>query len=305
MGTERDWRIAFSIGSAIGLPIAAFISIIGLILGLAIHTWTVLWIGLGIFLISILLILYAMLTPVISLSSATRQFNKQMARKFIGQGVARAPMGWFSRKVPNREKEGALALVRHLQRMLAYQQLAMETYNDAVASVVGEPPHGAEVWGHAQTTFSSPVLVAEYVIPALEKKIEILQLMEAQHQKTEHLATAKLAQPYQAMTSAIRTALDRAQLQYQGFTRWVRSPQTAVDVTRLDGPEFTAVGRAASALNDLIKRVALTTEEWIEVNREAFNSVRASVELPPLDREAFRSRYFRGLTGERVRFFAD
>lgn len=214
-------------------------------------------------------------------------------------------MRWFSRKVPDSEKEGALALVCHLQRMLAYQQLAMETYNDAVASVVGDPPLGAEVWGRAEATFSSPVLVADYVIPALEKKIEILGLMEAQHQKGTALATAKLGQPYEAMRSAIRTMLDRAQLQYQGFKRWVQSPETAVDVTRLDGPELAAIDRAVSALNDLIKRVGLTPDEWIEINREAFNSVRASVGFLPLDTDAFRSRYFRGLTGERVRFFAD
>lgn len=215
-------------------------------------------------------------------------------------------MGWFSRQVPDSQKEGALVLVRHLQRMLAYQQLAMETYNDAAASVVGDPPHGAEVWARAKVTFSSPALVAEHVVPALEKKIELLRLMEAQHQQASALATTKLLrQPYQEMTSAIRAMLDRAELQYQGFTQWVQSPQTAVDVSRLDGPELAAIVRAVSALNDLIKRVGLMLDQWIKLNQEAFNSVRASVGLPPLDSDVFRSRYFGGLTGERARFFAD
>jgi hypothetical protein len=146
-------------------------------------------------------------------------------------------MGWFSRQLPDSQKEGALVLVRHLQGILVYQQLAMETYNDAVAAAVGgPPPHGAEVWVQARATFSSPALVSEYVIPALKKKIEILQLMETKHQQARALAPAKLQQPYRQMTSAIRAMLDRAQLQFQGFTRWVQSPQTVLDIVRLDEP---------------------------------------------------------------------
>jgi hypothetical protein len=76
-------------------------------------------------------------------------------------------MGWFSKQLPDSQKEGALVLVRHLQEMLAYQQLAMEIYNDACAAVVGGPPHGAEVWARAKLAFSSPALVSEYIVPAL------------------------------------------------------------------------------------------------------------------------------------------
>lgn len=214
-------------------------------------------------------------------------------------------MGWFSRELPDSQKEGALVLVRHLQGMLAYQQLAMEIYNDAFAAVVGDPPHGAEVWAQPKAAFSNPALVSEYIVPALEKKIEILQLMETKHQLASALAPAKLQLPYQEMTSAIRAMLDRAHLQYHGFTRWVQSPQTAVDVTRLDEPELLAIDRAINALNDLIKRVGLTPDEWMDLIQEAFNSVRTSLGLVPLDGDVFRSRYFRGLKGERVRFFGD
>jgi len=214
-------------------------------------------------------------------------------------------MGWFSRKLPESQKEGALLLVRHLQEMLAYQQLAMEIYNDAFAAVVGDPPHGAEVWARPKAAFHSPALVSDIIVPALEKKIEILKLMETKHQLASALAPSKLQVPYQEMTSAIRVALDRAQLQYHGFTRWVQSPQTAIDVTRLDEPERLAADHAIKALNDLIKRVGLTSDEWMDINQEAFNSVRTYLGLVPLDRDVFRSRYFLGLTGERVRFFSD
>jgi len=214
-------------------------------------------------------------------------------------------MGWFSRKLPDSEKEGALVLVCHLQEMLAYQQLTMETYNDAFVAVAGDPPHGAEVWARPEVAFYSPALVSDIIVPALEKKIEILKLMETKHQLASALVPSKLQVPYQEMTSAIRVALDRAQLQYNGFTRWVQSPQTAVNVTRLDKPERLAADRAIKALNDLIKRLGSTSDEWMDINQEAFNSVRTYLGLVPLDRDVFRSRYFLGLTGERVRFFGD
>jgi len=214
-------------------------------------------------------------------------------------------MGWFSKQLPDSQKEGALVLVRHLQEMLAYQQLAMEIHNDAFAAVVGDPPRGAEVWARQKAAFSNPALVSEYVVPALEKKIEILQLMETKHKLASALAPAKLQLPYQEMTSAIRVMLDRAHLQYDGFTRWIQSPQTAVDVRRLDKPELSAIDRAVKALNDLIKKAGLTHDEWMDLNQEAFNSVRTSLGLVPLDRDVFRSQYSRGLNGERVRFFGD
>ncbi|MCJ7791791.1 MAG: hypothetical protein MUP49_05240 [Dehalococcoidia bacterium] len=214
-------------------------------------------------------------------------------------------MGWFSRQLPDSEKEGAVALVRHLQEMLAYQQLAMETYNDALAAIAGDPPPGAEVWKRATADFSSPALVSEYVIPALAKKIEIIQLMETKHKLKSTLVPVKLQLPYQTMTSAISVMLERAHLQYDEFTQWIQNPQTAVNVRRLDKPELSAIDRAVKALNDLIKRVGLTPDEWMDLNQQVFNSVRTSLGLVPLDRDVFCSRYFRGLSGERVHFFSD
>jgi hypothetical protein len=214
-------------------------------------------------------------------------------------------MGWFSRWLGGNQKEEALTLVRHLQTMLAYQQLAMETYNDALTSVGGVIRQGTGVSVRTVVGFSSPALVAEKVIPALEKKIGILWLMEAKHHLASKLATGELWQPYQEMTSAIRALLHRADLQYQRFTKWVQSPQTSLDTSSLDRAELVAMYSAASALNDLIRRVGLTPEEWMDINKEAFNSVRVSIGLSPLGRDVFRSLYFRNLKGEPVRFFAE
>ena len=121
-------------------------------------------------------------------------------------------MGWFSNRLSGSQKEEALAMVRHLQTMFAYQQLAMETYNDAaaIASVAGKIPYGAEVIQRAYLNFSNPTLVAQYVIPAIAKKIEIFQLMETKHREVSVLATANLQKPYQEMTAAINAMLERA-----------------------------------------------------------------------------------------------
>lgn len=92
-------------------------------------------------------------------------------------------------------------MVRHLQTMLAYQQLTMETYNDAAAIAAGKLPYGGES-NRPYFTFSDPTLVARYVLPAIAKKIEIFQFMETKHQEASALATANLKKPYQEQRAA-------------------------------------------------------------------------------------------------------
>ncbi len=217
-------------------------------------------------------------------------------------------MGWFSNRLSGSQKEEALAMVRHLQTMLAYQQLAMETYNDAAAIAMGDVkiPYGAELTQRAQFNFSNPTLVAQYVTPAIAKKIEIFQLMETKHREMSVLANANLQNPYQEMTAAINAMLERARYQYQGFQQWVNNPQVDIDTVRLDRDELAATDRAIKALNELIfKKIRLTRDEWLDIVQEAFNSVRASLRLIPLSRDTFRSQYMRGISGEHVRFFND
>jgi hypothetical protein len=60
------------------------------------------------------------------------------------------------------------------------------------------------------------------------------------------------------------------------------------------------------ALNNLIyEKIGLTPDQWLDIVWEAFNSVRDSLGLAPLDSDVFRSLYFSGLQGKRVRFFSD
>jgi hypothetical protein len=214
-------------------------------------------------------------------------------------------MGWFSKHLSGSQKEDALAMVRHLQTMLAYQQLAMETYNDAAAIAAGEIQYGDEVTKH-DLTFYQPTLVAQHVIPAVAKKIEIFQLMEMRHREMSILATASLQEPHQEMTALIDTMLERARLQYHGFQQWVSNPQYDIDTTGLDRDEDAACYHAVKALNELIfKKIRLTHDEWLDIVQESFNSVRASLKLIPLSKDVFRSQYMRLISGERIRFFKD
>jgi hypothetical protein len=215
-------------------------------------------------------------------------------------------MGLFSRRLTDSQKKEALALVNHLQTMLAYQQLAMEIYNDAVANDTGEIPHGGEVTERTNVTFSSPFIVAKYAIPALEKKIEIFELMETKHREASVLETANFQQPYKEMTVAISAMMDRARFMHQGFKQWVNNEVTNIDVTGLDGNELAAVDRAIKSLNELIfKKLGLTSDEWLDIVQKSTNYVRASVKLMPLTKEIFRSRYMSGINGEHVRFYSD
>ena len=106
-------------------------------------------------------------------------------------------MGWFSNRLSGSQKEEALAMVRHLQIILAYQQLAMETYNDAAAIAMGDVkiPYGAELTQRAQFNFSNPTLVAQYVTPAIAKKIEMPEKHVRYHYRA-HLVGSKIIDGY-------------------------------------------------------------------------------------------------------------
>ncbi len=85
-------------------------------------------------------------------------------------------MPWFF-KSKAAKKSAALPLIMHLQKMLAYQQLSMEIYNDALLSVSREPNTSSEAgWQRPTVDLSNPAVVSEHLLPALQRKIEIAQL---------------------------------------------------------------------------------------------------------------------------------
>ena len=72
----------------------------------------------------------------------------------------------------------------------------------------------------------------------------------------------------------------------------------------LAAPEQAALVASAMSLNKLISDLQLDAEDWLTLNREAFNTVRSTVGLPPMSDEGFRTTYFGSIAGDVVRFFS-
>ena len=210
-------------------------------------------------------------------------------------------MPWFF-KSKAAKKSAALPLIMHLQKMLAYQQLSMEIYNDALLSVSREPNTSSEAWQRPTVELSNPAVVSEYLLPALQRKIEIVQSMEEQHNTAAELA-GNFSSPYEDMATGIHLMLQRAQLQFDGFTSWIANPSANIDTMKFDEAESQAMHLALLSLNALVQKV-MTTDEWMEVNRHALNDVREMVGLSALSQMEFRDLYSRGVSGENIRMFS-
>ena len=216
-------------------------------------------------------------------------------------------MSWFSRsRLSAQDKDAGLVLIWHLQKMLAYQQVAMEGYNDAMARSAGMGTTTNEGLMNMQPAMlmSDPAAVRQHVLPALTRKIEIFQSMEREHKAISRPTTKALRQAYDDFSSALRLMQERARLQHEGFSAWADDPTLDVDMIRLDAPEFEAISRSAASLNELIAKIQLETNAWLDVNCDAFNAVRASIGLPPMSGADFRSTHLGGLAGEPARFFS-
>ena len=189
--------------------------------------------------------------------------------------------------------------------MLAYQQYAAEVFNKGSAAASELPGAAPSAFQRQAAEFTSPELVARHVVPALERKVEIIRSMSEKHDEAVGLSVGNSARakPYDELTALSNVMLERALLQLEGFTEWVADQSLDIDVTKLDVPERMAIDRSVEALNGLIKKAGVTLGEWMEVNGEAFNEVRADAGLPPLSQDTFRDRYLRGLEGESVWFF--
>lgn len=222
-------------------------------------------------------------------------------------------MPWFLKSpLSGSKRSAALELIRHLQTMYAYQQLAMERFNDACALAAGTgTPTNDFLFGalrvRPQVLFRQPRAVAEYVLPALRTKLEILALMDTQHRAFPDPGVGPMGRAYDDCTAALATMRERAGLQYEGFNAWSKNPSLEMDVSRLDSAENAALNKSVRSLNDLIAKAGLRVNEepWLELTCQAFNVVRASAELLPLSGSDFTRRYFGGLAGRPARFFRD
>ncbi len=214
-------------------------------------------------------------------------------------------MGLFSSGLSGADKAHAITLIKQLQTIVAYQQLSMEIYNDAVYSLIGTPGEGDEIFNRPISNFGDPKMVDGVVIPALKEKIQIIQLMNTMLLSVKDYSDGTLRKPYEDMSLLIRTSLERANHQYEEMTKWILNPQLDTNPLSHDQAEMYAMTNAMASLNDLISQAGLSSEKWLGIVYDAFNNVRAYRKLAPFSQEIFLSRYMRGMKGERVRFFTD
>ena len=188
--------------------------------------------------------------------------------------------------------------------MYAYQQLATETYNDALTRSAGIDA--------VNPTFSRPsvflpdaVRSAHEILPALERKLEILDTMRQEHEYFGRPRARSSRRAYDGFGSALKLMLERGRFQLDEAQAWINEPERESgkrDV--LAAPEQTALVASATSLNTLISDLHLEAADWIEIVRSAFNGVRATVGLSPMEDEEFRTTYFRSLAGDVVHFFS-
>ena len=216
-------------------------------------------------------------------------------------------MPWpWTRKLTGSDAEVAVRVIRHLQTQAALQQLAMETYNDAMG-VAGERMHkGDELFLRGMAAVDSPELAAQYVLPAAEKKVAIAESMVAEHQAFDISDAPKDAiAAYYKQTEFLTVLLARARLQRTCWRDWVDNPSLGLSerMNSLDQAENESMLAAINELNGLIKRAGVSGEPWLSINCAAFNDVRGRIGLPPLTETDFRARFLQGVSGGRARFF--
>ncbi len=204
----------------------------------------------------------------------------------------------------SEKKETDLKFIFHFQTLLAFQQLLMEQYNDAVVKVANMGELKNEGFSRPKVSFDDPATVAEFIIPALEEKIDILDEMQTEHKKIGEPESYKIKEIYDGFTDFLNIMEERAQLQLNGFTDFVNDGDVDTDMTQLDNAEVQFMDKALLNLNQTIESLNISGEEFLEINRNAFNSVRENIGLSPLSNQLFQEIYFAGLSGQPARFFS-
>jgi len=216
-------------------------------------------------------------------------------------------MPWpFPSKPSPEDRAVALDVIRHLQTQAALQQLAMETYNTALALASSVAQKGDEVFVRPVGLVSDPARAANYLLPALEKKVAIAEAMTTEHQAFPFpLTPRKAREAYDRCTDFLDVFLARARLQLTCWKLWVDDPSRDLRerLAHLDEAEDQSMTVAIDALNDLIQSAGISAEAWMSLNWAAFNDARSRVGMPPLTKADFRARFSQGIAGGRPRFF--
>ena len=203
----------------------------------------------------------------------------------------------------SQKKEIDFKFISHFQKLLAFQQLFMEQYNDALAKVAGLGELRNEGFSRPTVSLNDSDDIAQYIIPALRKKATILDKMETEHQERGEPESDKFKEIYQNFTNALLVMKERAQLQLDGFSAFVNDEDVDIVMTQLDEAEVQSMDKALFILNDTIENLGLHGEGFLEINCNAFNFVRKSIGLSPLSNQQFQEIYFAGISGQPARFF--
>ncbi len=224
-------------------------------------------------------------------------------------------MSWVSRlfgsRLSDADRESGLALIRHLQTMFAYQQLSTETYNDALAEIAGieAPPPRSEGLGRPSVQLSNPEAIVEAIvevmIPALDQKRKILAKMRLDHEAMRRPAAPELRDAYDDFSALLGLMQERGKAQTDAALAYADAPTyQGLATDQLDAAEHAALLKSTASLNDLISKIGLKKDDWLVLNRDCFNAVRATVGLPPMSDDSYRATFYAGLAGQPVRFFS-
>ena len=131
-------------------------------------------------------------------------------------------------------------------------------------------------------------------------------MLSANHASFGRPAGLKQQAAYDDFGRLLAKMIERANAQYDGHIAWMGDlTSPGVDTSAFDFAERQALDVSILSLNSLIERTRLGSDGWLDINCAAFNTVRASIGLGPLNGVEFRARYFQGLAGGSARFFRD
>lgn len=215
------------------------------------------------------------------------------------------PITDSDREVQGFAEDGDIHVIEHLQKMLAYQQLAMEKINDAFARVTGTGLPTNEALVRPTATLFDEASVEEHIMPALFRKAKILSTMESEHYSMARPNGELVRMAFDYFDNALEAMRARSDLQIHGYTEWLSGKSDHVDVTGEDSTEVQKMDKALISLNVAIQSLEISPERFMAILCLVFNEVRKSEKLHSLTLIEFSERYIGGLEGKPARFFSE
>lgn len=189
---------------------------------------------------------------------------------------------------------------------MAFQQLAMETYNDALyTSAQAIIALAAPLEQRSGAMVTETDLVERHVLRAIDEKLLIIDVMRASHAGFPDTLTPDGRQLYGLFSELLDAMEGRAAVQLDAARVLIERGER-LDTSIADQAEQIAFVAAVTGQNALIAAQGLEVEEFIGMNHDVFNEVRFWRGLPSLSKEEFNPLFIAALSGaaEQVRLFA-